>query len=377
MLRDEMIRVGITGQDGFIGSALASRISLLPEEFHLVPFRRELFDDETELAGWVASCDAIVHLAAVNRDPDSEVLYETNVRLCRALAAAVRRAHTRPHIVFSSSIQEALPNRYGQSKQAGRELLRKAAAAAGASFTGLVIPNVFGPFGKPGYNSVVATFCDQICRGLEPRIHVDSQLKLIYVDEVALAILAAIRERRNEPSLAVTPTSERLVSELLAQLRGYGDGYLAVGAMPELRTRFDVNLFNTFRSYINQAAYFPRALTPHVDARGAFVELLRSGSGGQFSFSSSLPGVTRGNHFHTRKVERFIVIAGRAVIQLRKFRSAEVLEFELHGEHPSYVDMPIWYTHNIRNTGGTELLTAFWVNELFDPADSDTFAEAV
>jgi UDP-2-acetamido-2,6-beta-L-arabino-hexul-4-ose reductase len=372
-----MRRIGVTGEKGFLGSALAARVSLSPEEFQLVPYGRDLLGSQRELAEWVARCDAVVHLAAVNRHPDPELLYATNVELCRALAEAVKRAGTRPHIVFASSTQESLRNRYGESKAAGRELLQVAAAAQGAPYTALVIPNVFGPFGRPNYNSVVATFSDQICRGVQPRIDVDAQLRLIYVDEVVQEILNVIRHGRAEPLLALPPTSERSVSELLAQLRSYGEGYLGLGEIPPLGTAFDVNLFNTFRSYLDHASYFPRALKSHADSRGAFVELARSGSGGQVSYSSTVPGITRGNHFHTRKFERFVVVGGRAVIQLRKYRSPEVIEFELDGSVPSYVDMPIWYTHNIRNVGETDLQTAFWVNEAYDPTDTDTFMERV
>jgi len=368
-------RVGITGANGFIASALASRLSLLPDEFAVVPFERGLFSDESALATWVSRCDVVVHLAAVNRDPDPAVVYETNVALCRALAAAVTRAGAGVHVVFSSSTQETLANPYGKAKQEGRELLWRAAVAQGAPFTGIVMPNVFGPFGRPEYNSVVATFCAKICGGIAPEIHVDSQVRLIYVGEVVEAILAAIRDPRDEPLLALAPTSERSVTDLLAQLRGFGDDYLARGTIPPLATAFDINLFNTFRSYIDHANVFPRLLAPHVDARGAFTELVRCGSGGQFSFSTTVPGVTRGNHFHTRKIERFIVIGGRALIQLRRYRSSEVLEFYLDGTRPSYVDMPIWYTHNIKNVGDGELVTAFWINELFDSKDPDTFPE--
>lgn len=372
-----MKRIGITGQDGFIGSALASRVSLLPEEFELVPFRRSLFEEPLKLADWVAHCDVVVHLAAINRHSDPEVVYDTNVKLCQTLAEAVKRADTRPHIVFSSSTQEALANRYGQAKKEGREILHRATSLQRAAFTGLIIPHVFGPFGRSDYNSVVATFCDQLCKGIEPRVAVDTPLKLIYVDDIVAIILSAIREHRDEPLLELSPTVEHSVSELLIKLRGYRDDYLALGSFPILDTPFDVNLFNTFRSYIDHATYFPRALTSHVDARGAFFELVRCGSGGQFSFSSTVPGVTRGNHLHTRKIERFIVIGGRAIIRLRRYRSSKVLEFEVDGERPSYVDIPIWYTHNIRNVGNTELLTAFWVNEVFDPTHSDTFIEQV
>jgi len=138
-----------------------------------------------------------------------------------------------------------------------------------------------------------------------------------------------------------------------------------------------INLFNTFRSYIDHAVYFPFKLTQHADNRGAFVEIVRLGIGGQVSFSTTHPGITRGNHFHTKKIERFTVIKGKALIQLRKYNTEEVLNFELDGNEPSYVDMPVWYTHNIKNVGEEELYTVFWINEAFDATNPDTYFEIV
>ena len=168
-----------------------------------------------------------------------------------------------------------------------------------------------------------------------------------------------------------------LVSELLAKLTNYRDLYFRQGVIPDLNDPFDLNLFNTFVCYIDHSRFYPFDLNAHADDRGAFVETMKLNSGGQISFSSTVPGVTRGNHFHTRKAERFAVIKGQAKIEIRKIGSEKIFAFELNGENPSFVDMPIWYTHNITNIGETELLTIFWINEHYSSEDSDTHFEQV
>ncbi|ACU62186.1 polysaccharide biosynthesis C-terminal domain-containing protein [Chitinophaga pinensis] len=372
-----MKRIGITGQYGFIGSYLFNRISLRKEEFALVPFKREYFDNAGELSGWVSQCDVIVHLAAMNRHPDPQVVHDTNVELTAKLLEALKSTQAAPHVIFSSSTQEERENPYGQSKRQGRELLREWAAEIHAPFTGMVIPNVFGPFGKPFYNSVVATFCHQLCTGEQPHIDNDGQLKLIYVDELADHIIAAIREAKNDPLWLVPHTTECYVSEILEKLESYRDLYLEEGIFPALPDKFSIQLFNTFRSFIDHASYFPYKLKQHADNRGVFVEMVKLQQGGQVSFSTTVPEITRGNHFHTRKIERFLVIKGKALIELRQYNTDKVLSFELDGDTPSYVDMPVWYTHNIKNIGAEELYTVFWINEFFDPQDPDTYFEVV
>ena len=167
------------------------------------------------------------------------------------------------------------------------------------------------------------------------------------------------------------------MTEILHLFEFFKELYFDKGIIPELRDRNEVNLFNTFRCYIDAKEYFPVKLERHVDPRGMFVETIKLGVGGQVSFSTTVQGVTRGNHYHTRKIERFTVIRGKARIQLRKIGTDEVLDFHLDGNEPSYVDMPIWYTHNITNVGDEELYTQFWINEWFDPNDGDTFFEPV
>jgi len=368
-----MLRVGITGQGGFIGTHLSNALSLEPAKFIVVNYNRNYFDDENKLDGFVLSCDIIVHLAALNRHNNPNVIYETNINLVNALIASLERTKSNPHIIFSSTSQENKDNVYGRSKKEGRELLERWSLKSNATFTGIIIPNVFGPFGNPFYNSVVATFCHQLTHGLETKIDVDGQLKLIYVTELVEEIVNIIKDKNSKASCIIKHTSEAKVSEVLALLKKYKNTYQDDGEIPNISSVFELNLFNTFRCYMNIKEHFPVKMVEHVDSRGSFVEILRLGIGGQVSFSTTLPGVVRGNHFHTRKIERFAVIKGQALIQLRRINTVEVLEFYLDGKEPSYVDMPIWYTHNIKNIGEEVLYTSFWINEPYNPEDSDTY----
>ena len=370
-------RVGITGRHGFIGYHLYHNIYLNDKEFELVDFDRSFFLDEGALDMFTAQCDVIVHLAALNRHQDSDLIYQTNVRLVNLLIASLERTSSKAHVLMSSSIQEESDNIYGRSKKQGRLLFAAWARRSEGVFTGLVIPNVYGPFGHPFYNSVVATFCHQIARNELPKIEIDGQLKLIYVGEVVVAIIEAIRNGDNSAEKVLAHSAEVKVSEILSFLQHFKSVYQDKGEFPVLNNSFEHMLFNTYRCYMDIPDYFPRKCVLHSDYRGAFVEIARHAIPGQTSFSTTVPGITRGNHFHTRKIERFAVLRGKALIQLRRIGTTEVHNFYLDGNEPAYVDMPIWYTHNIKNIGDEMLYTNFWINEPFDPADPDTYFETV
>jgi len=190
--------------------------------------------------------------------------------------------------------------------------------------------------------------------------------------------LSILNSQLNKPErlIRVEHMAEYKVTELLEKLKGFRDTYLIKGIIPDLNDRFELCLFNTFRSYIPKE-HFPVKYKKNTDPRGVYVEAMKFCSGGQAAFSTTVPGITRGNHFHIRKVERFAVIQGKASIKLRKYGSDEVIEYIVDGNEPGYVDMPIWYTHNITNIGEGELLTMFWINEFYDPADPDTYFEEV
>ena len=368
-----MRTVGITGQNGFVGKHLYNSIGLLPEAYHLINFEKDYFQNEQKLDAFVAECDVIVHLAAMNRHSDAEVIYKTNIQLVHKLIASLERTNSAAHVIMSSSSQEEKDNLYGKSKKEGRKLFLNWESNSKGLFSGLIIPNVFGPFGKPNYNSVVATFCHKITTGEKPEIRVDGTVCLIYVGELVQEILTVIEKGDSNKRLTIDATSHMKVSEILTLLNSYKTQYQDQGEIPDLHSTFELNLFNTFRCYMDIQNHFPVKFTQHTDPRGSFVEVIRLGIGGQVSFSTTVPGITRGNHFHTRKIERFAVIKGKALIQLRKIGTDEVFDFYLDGNEPAYVDMPIWYTHNIKNIGNDVLYTNFWINEAYNPEDADTY----
>ncbi|KIA89110.1 polysaccharide biosynthesis C-terminal domain-containing protein [Kaistella jeonii] len=368
-----MKKIGITGQNGFVGSHLYNTLGLKPEEFERIDFQKEYFEQPDQLDNFVKQCDVIVHLAAMNRHPDPEVIYHQNVELVNQLVLSLERTGSKAHLLFSSSSQEERDNLYGKSKKLGRSLLANWAKLNGGKFTGMIIPNVFGPFGKPNYNSFIATFCYKLTHGENPTIDVDGEVRLIYVGELVQEIINQIQSGETKEQYVVPFTTAIKVSEVLDKLENYKKLYFDAGEIPKLITGFDYQLFNTFRCYFDIATHYPVKFTQNIDPRGAFVEVIRLGIGGQCSFSTTVPGITRGNHFHTRKIERFAVIKGKALIQLRKIDSDEVLDFYLDGTEPAYVDMPIWYTHNIKNIGEEELLTIFWINEPYNAEDADTY----
>ncbi|MBG0783079.1 MAG: SDR family oxidoreductase [Bacteroidales bacterium] len=380
-----MIKIGITGQAGFVGTHLYNTLGLHPDKFERIPFQDDYFQNEDKLKKFVSSCDTIVHLAAMNRHNDPEVIYKTNIGLVKKLIAACEATNSTPHILFSSSTQEERDNLYGRSKKEGRKLLEQWADRNNASFSGFVIPNVFGPFGHPYYNSVVATFCHQLTHNETPKIEVDGTLNLIYVGELVnhfIKMIEEVQKIQSEEKIAIQEvivqhTTTLKVSGLLKILQSFKEGYYNRGEIPDLSNPAMRNLWNTFLCYLDHSTFFPYHLKLNTDNRGSFVETVKLNSGGQISFSTTVPGITRGNHFHTRKAERFAVIKGKATIELRRIGTDKVMTFELDGTQPSFVDMPIWHTHNITNVGDEELYTIFWINEHFDPEDTDTFFEKV
>lgn len=376
-INNNMIRIGITGQAGFIGTHLYNYLGLKKEEVVRIPFQDDFFSDKAKLEVFVKQCDAIVHLAALNRHNDPQTIYDTNIGLVRKLVEALETTGSKPHLLFSSSTQEERDNIFGKSKRDGREILSQWAEKNGALFTGLVIPNVYGPFGNPYYNSVVATFSHQLTHNEEPKIEIDAQLRLIYVADLVRVIYNAICNKLFEKEFRVQHTKEIKVTEILERLQSFKSLWFEQGIFPDLHDSFERNLFNTFVCYTDHASYFPFKLKQSRDERGSFVETVKLKSGGQVSFSTTKPGITRGNHFHTHKAERFAVIRGKAQIQLRKIGTGLVLNFDLDGKDPSYVDMPVWYTHNITNVGDEDLYTIFWISEIFDPSDPDTYFEKV
>jgi len=374
------MRIGITGQSGFIGSILKNHL-ILKHKIHIINFESSYFDDIDSLRNFVKQCDIIIHLDAKNRHDIPEELYKINLDLVKKLIAALEIENVKPHIYFSSSIQKKLDNPYGISKKEGQTLFENWARLSGANLTSLIIPNVFGPFCKHNYNSFIATFASKLCNGEVPLISIDNNVDLIYVDSLCSHIIKHIyihiNSKNRIETLEIPADFKQKVSNILNLFNLFKEMYIDNGIIPELSNSNEVNLFNTFRSYLNYKHFFPIILKKNTDDRGLFVETIKLKVGGQISFSTTEPGITRGNHFHTRKIERFVVIKGKALIQLKKYGENNVLEFNLDGNNPSYVDIPVWYTHNIKNIGESELLTLFWINEFYDESDSDTYLNKI
>lgn len=370
------MRIGITGQSGFIGYHLSQIIKYQCSDYTLVPFYKSFFKKKSLLKEFVSNCDVIVHLAGVNRAETDEEVYSANIKLNTVIKKALIEANFKGHLLFASSYQEKGDSTYGKAKKDARVLLEDTMSTLGGRFTGLIIPNIFGPFCKPNYNSFVATFCSKIVNHESPEVIQDAILPLLYVGNLVAQILEAIRNPKDS-LFEIQSDVEVKVTEVLRLLNLFKSSYLNKNTIPSLKSAFELHLFNTFRSFIDIDQINPLPIIQHTDNRGFFSELIRTEIGGQFSYSTTLPGITRGNHFHTRKIERFIVIGGKAKISLRKIGSTEVHEFLLDGENPSYVDMPIWYTHNITNIGTTPLITAFWINEPYNLEDADTYFENV
>lgn len=371
-----MIKVGVTGSNGFIGWHLCRTLELHSFAFELIEFKREWFNDSINLDNFVSKCNIIINLAGLNRHSEEATIYKTNVGITKKLIESFQRTDFKGQVIFSSSIQEDRNNIFGNSKKVARELLSSWANLTGAKFHGVIIPNVFGPFGAPFYNSVVSTFCHQLVNNETPNILTDATLNLIYIDELIKRILELFHTD-SQDNIIIEHTHTIKVSEILNLLTNFKTKYFEIGQIPVFNNQFEINLFNTFRSYFNVNKHYPILYKNNIDQRGNFVEILRLETGGQVSFSTTKKGITRGNHFHTRKIERFSVIKGKALVKLRKISTNVVHKYYLSGEEPAYIDIPIWYTHNIKNIGENDLYTVFWINEFYDTNDPDTFFETV
>jgi len=371
-----MIKVGVTGSNGFIGWHLCRTLELDNTKFELIEFKRDWFNDSINLDNFVTKCNIVVHLAGLNRHSEEAAIYNINVGLAEKLIESFQRTDFKGQIIFSSSIQEERNNTFGNSKKVARELFSNWANLSGAKFHGVIIPNVFGAFGVPYYNSVISTFCHQLVNNDTPNIQTDASLNLIYINDLVKKILELFDTDTKE-SITIEHTNTIKVSEILNHLIKFKVKYFENGQIPTFNNQFEINLFNTFRSYFNLNKHYPIKYKNNIDERGNFVEIIRLETGGQVSFSTTKKEITRGNHFHTRKIERFSVIKGKALIQLRKIGSKDIYNYYLSGDEPAYVDMPIWYTHNIKNIGEEELYTMFWINEFYDANDPDTYFETV
>jgi UDP-2-acetamido-2,6-beta-L-arabino-hexul-4-ose reductase len=369
------LRVGITGLVGFVGSHLRDFLNT-KENIEVLPFEDDYYKNPEQFISFAKQADVIVHLAGVNRD-EPEVVYNKNIELMEKLLEYIDASGNKPYVLFSSSTQIDRDNEYGRGKKEAMQLLEKWSEANSTPAVSMVVPNVFGDSGTPFYNSVVATFCHQVTHGQEPTINQDCQMSMVYINDLIGDIYDLIATRKETYTVEyIKPRAELRVSQLLELLNKFKDFYYKNGMIPEIKSDTERDIYNTFITYMDETDW-QRNLKLNTDQRGSFVEVFKFEKAGQVSFSTTKPDITRGNHYHIRKNEKFCVVSGNASIKLRRIGTDKVIEYNVSGDQPAWVEMPIYYTHNISNTGDTELVTLFWINEHFNPDDPDTYYEEV
>ncbi len=371
------MKLVITGARGLIGWHAAARVHAAncaaqfraePKPYELVRLDHADFDDDERLRDAVSGSSAVLHFAGVNRAPD-DVVEAANPAIALRLAEACDSTGTQPHIVYANSTHATSDTPYGRSKRMAGKSLKQ----TGCRFTDLVLPHIFGECARPNYNNVTATFINAVIEGETPDINPNGRVSLLHAGAAAQAALDAVI---NGTTGIVRPESRDIaVIDLFALLQQFHAEYQA-NIYPNLSDPFTLALFNSYRAALYPNG-FPRALKLNTDARGTLFEAIKGGGGGQAFLSTTKPGVTRGDHFHLNKVERFLVVQGEAVIRIRKVLSDEFWEYAVSGAAPAPVDMPTLHTHSIENVGDTELLTLFWTHDLFDPTNPDTFADKV
>lgn len=368
------MKILVTGANGFIGKTLLVRLAE-EQDFEVDGFTRA--DDLAALPGKVAAADAIIHLAGENRPADPAAFMAVNGDLTSALCDAVRAAGRPVPLIFTSSIQSLLDNPYGTSKRAGEDAVARLAGESGQSCTIFRLPNVFGKWCRPNYNSAVATFCHNIARG-EP-IRVDdpaAPLSLAYVDDVVNALLATLRDPQSGLHWGeVDPVYATTVGEVADLIRSFRASRSTL-ITQRVGTGLVRALYSTYVSYL-PTEDFAYPVPVHGDARGVFVEMLKTSDSGQFSFFTAHPGITRGGHYHHSKTEKFLVIRGRARFGFRHILTDEFFALETSGDEPRIVETVPGWSHDITNIGDDEMVVMLWANEIFDRDRPDTIARSV
>lgn len=383
-----MKKVLVTGSNGFLGRNLCVALG---RQKNVEILRFDVENDVGELEQYLKDADFIFHLAGVNRPKDESEFTEGNTNLTRTLCEMAESHGSTAPILFSSSTQAESDNAYGRSKKAAEDVLIEHASRSGVPILIYHFPNLFGKWSNPDYNSVVSTFCYNIAHDLPIKVSDPAHVvTFAYIDDVVEECLRqalgtgrwSLGDGRGleprEPTQHYYEVAETY-SVSLGRLAGLIKAFLTVrdgGAMPDLSDPFTKKLYATFLSYYDTDAFaYPVVLK--TDNRGWLFELIKSEQFGQIFVSTTHPGITRGNHGHDTKVEKFCVIQGKGIIRFRHVVTNEIAEYEVSGENIQIVDIPPGYTHSIENIGETEMITLFWASEIFNPDEPDTYFEPV
>ncbi len=362
----------ITGAAGFIGRNLTA--ALKGKGGHTL-YLADRETTEAELAAFASGCDFVFHLAGVNRPKDPGEFITGNLDYTSSLLSLLKEQGNKAPVLMTSSIQALWDNPYGRSKLAGEEALLAYGRKERVPVYAFRLPNVFGKWSRPDYNSVVATFCYRLARGLPIDVHdPHAPLTLLYIDDLAEEFLSALERPApvaRDGRCYIHQVYPSTVGEVAEKLRAFARSRETL-ACPDLGGELSKKLYGTYLSFLPEDG-FSYSLRSHQDDRGSFTEFLKTEDRGQVSVNVSRPGITKGNHWHHTKAEKFLVVSGTGLIRFRRVDEEKILEYPVRGDQLTVVDIPPGYTHHIINTGATELVTLMWASEAFDPERPDTY----
>lgn len=365
----------VTGSNGFVGKNMVAELEANTE--HTL-FKFDINNTMEELEEWVQKTDFIYHFAGVNRPKQESEFMEGNYGLTSDLLDLLVKYNNKAPIVLSSSIQAAYDNPYGESKKAGEDLLFEYGKEHNVPVYVYRFANLFGKWSRPNYNTVVATFCHKIARGEEISVNDPSApLELCYIDDVMDEMKLALdgNPHTRDGYCYVPVTHQTTVGEIADLIQSFDQNRSDL-FVPNQQEPLAKKLYATYLSFLPKDQ-FGYELKMNIDDRGYFTEFLKSPERGQVSINYAKPGITKGQHWHHTKNEKFLVVYGTGVIRFRRYGEQEVIEYPVSGEKLQVIDIPTGYTHNIENTGNTDMITVMWANEVFDPNSPDTFYEEV
>ncbi|MDO9154344.1 MAG: capsular polysaccharide biosynthesis protein CapF [Paludibacter sp.] len=377
------MKILITGAKGFVGKNLIA-------ELHNQGFNDLLeFDVDTPsdlLDDFASNCEFVFHLAGVNRPKEPSEFMSGNFAFTSQLLQNLQKNNNKAPILITSSTQAALANPYGQSKKAGEDLIYGYGKENNVKVYVYRLPNVFGKWCRPNYNSAIATFCNNIANGLPVQVNDPNVLmNLVYIDDVVASFIDKLKNRNSgaDEFETVEPVHEIKLGEIADLIYSFKASRENL-MIPDLSDAFTKKLYSTYLSYLPED-HFSYLLKMNIDNRGSFTEFVKTVDRGQVSVNISKPGITKGNHWHHTKVEKFLVVSGIGVIRFRKIdnglqttdKKEKVIEYFVSGEKLEVVDIPVGYTHNIENIGESDMVTIMWCNEVFDAESPDTYFEVV
>ncbi len=376
----------ITGACGFVGKNLVQSLKNIRDgkdktydlSVDLNIFEYDIDSTPEELDEYCKKAEFVFNLAGVNRPQNQEEFMQGNFGFASTLLNTLKKHNNTCPVMLSSSIQAALDNPYGKSKKAGEDLFFEYSKETGAEVFVYRFPNVFGKWCRPNYNSAVATFCNNIAHDLPITVNDRSvNMQLVYIDDVVNELINALsgKSTKNGQYCEVPVVHRITLGEIVDLLYSFRESR-DLRSVPDMSDEFTKKLYATYLSYLPEDK-FSYELKMNCDDRGSFTEIIRTFDRGQFSVNISKPGITKGNHWHHTKNEKFVVVSGKGVIRFRKIGEGKVYEYFVSGDKIEVVDIPTGYTHNIENLGDTDMVTFMWCNECFDPNKPDTFFEEV